>query len=406
LVVVTGPDAISADALAYIVGLYGLHKGMALIEETPFFDALVVSEDDDAYFSKEMTGRVRLDSEKYGVPQPWPEEDGSSRDALDRTLSPLVQEHGLANCPATTLLYRPHFNLVLSEAPEGVSGEELRSAMQWRVRDLLDFPVEEAVIDVLPIPGVEIPGEGPPLFVVAARRETVKARVEHCREAGLELGSVDIPDMAHRNLAHLLPEDASGTCLVVLDAENPLISITKGGELIFSRQLGLDIREDFAALAAELGVDGEEARRLRVEHGLEGEPGSAGEGQLAGADPEPDELQLEEVAEEEADPLREMLTDFAERLALEVQRSLDYYDSRYRQAAIRKVHLAGEGARVQGLAGYLGSALDREFVFLDPLAHLPADEGLQSGAAAADSPVQEGIYAIGAGLRILGGEPS
>jgi thiamine biosynthesis lipoprotein len=75
LVVVTGPDAIGADALAYIVGLYGLHKGMALIEETPFFDALVVSEDDDAYFSKEMTGRVSLDSERYGVPQPWPEEE-------------------------------------------------------------------------------------------------------------------------------------------------------------------------------------------------------------------------------------------------------------------------------------------------------------------------------------------
>jgi len=342
---------------------------------------------------------------------PLPESNSGYESDLSAALAPLIEEQGLAHCPATTVLHRPDFNLVLTEAPSGLEGEELRTAMQWRVRDLLDFPPEEAVLDVLPIPNVELPGEGPPLFVVAARQKTVRQRILAGREAGLDLQYVDIPDMAHRNLAHLLPEEAAGICLVVLDAENPLISITKGGELIFSRQLGLDIHAEFAALAGELGVDAEEACRLRIDYGLEGEPAESEGGQLAGPDPEPEpegevlewgELQLEEEPAVEApDPMKEYLTDFAERVALEVQRSLDFYDSRYRQAAIRTVYLAGEGARVHGLEDYLSSALDLTFHYFNPLDYLAATDDLHEAKDEHASLVQEGLYTIGAGLRLL-----
>jgi len=316
---------------------------------------------------------------------------------LAQYLAPLIEQNDLQGCQGTTLLHRPQFNLVLTDAPDGVSGEDLRAAMRWRVKDLLDFPVEEAVLDVLPLPDVDLPGEGAPVFVVAAPQETVRERIQACRQADLELGIVDIPDQAHRNLARLLPEPASGTCLVVLDAETPLISITKGGELIFSRQLGLDIPGEFAALARELGVGEGEARRLRTTYGLAEEPAAAG-AQVSGTEA----LELEEEPDSygSVGPLHRFLADFADRLALEVQRSLDYYHSHYRQGAVRKVHLAGEGARVEGLAPYLESVLDLQFVFFDPLDHLPARTDLQEGQEATESLVQEGIYAIGAGLRI------
>lgn len=315
---------------------------------------------------------------------------------LAQYLAPLVEQNHLQGCQGTTLLHRPQFNLVLTDAPAGVSGEDLRAAMRWRVKDLLDFPVEEAVLDVLPLPDVDLPGEGAQVFVVAAPQETVRERIQACRQAGLELGIVDIPDLAHRNLARLLPEPASGTCLVVLDAETPLISITKGEELIFSRQLGLDIPGEFAALARELEVDEGEARRLRTTYGLAEEPAAPG-GQASGTEA----LELEEEpGSGSAGPLHRLLADFAERLALEVQRSLDYYHSHYRQGAVHQVHLAGEGARIEGLVAYLESVLDLQFAFFDPLDHLSAPEDLREGQDATDNLVQEGIYAVGAGLRI------
>lgn len=71
LVLVTGPDALGADALAQIVALYGVEEGMELIEQTPFFHALVVDGGGKAYLSQELMERVTLDSKDIEEPVPW-----------------------------------------------------------------------------------------------------------------------------------------------------------------------------------------------------------------------------------------------------------------------------------------------------------------------------------------------
>ena len=316
-------------------------------------------------------------------------------EAFAQALRPLVEQAGAQGAVATTLMFRPEINFILTEAPD-VERSEWRDALKWRVRDLIDFPVDQAVIDAFPV-GLEVPGEGPQAFVVAARQDRVRDRVTAGCEAGLDLRYVDIPDMAHRNLARLLPDPGHGTCLVILDDASPLISITKGGELCFSRQIGLDIGAELGQLAGELGVTPEEARRQRVEEGLQTGTVAQG-GDLAG--PEPEGLALEEETEGAAGA-PQALTDFADRLALEIQRSLDYYDSRFRQAAIDKIYLGGEGARIQGLEAYLEEALGMAFEFFHPLDYLEAEAGIAHQGKAVDYPIHEGILAIGAGLRML-----
>ena len=322
-------------------------------------------------------------------------------EALGDMLGELVSSAKADKSPATSLIYRPDFNLVQTEAPDGeLGGEELRQAMKWRVRDLLDFSPESGVVDVLSVPDLEIPGEGPIVLVAAAPQATVKARVQAGKEAGVDLAYVDIPDMAHRNLARLLPEPAYGTCLLVLDGQSSLLSVTKGGELWFSRHLGMDVNRELERVAEKVGVEADEAQRMRVEYGLHGDSVSAG-GELGGPSPEElEELRLEEE-DEESDPLKETLEDFADRLALEVQRSLDYYDSRYRQAAVRKIYMAGEGARIEGLEAFLEDALGVEFEFFHPLDYMEASDTLTEGKFDSATPVHEGIYAIGAGLRMM-----
>jgi MSHA biogenesis protein MshI len=321
--------------------------------------------------------------------------------SLAEALGPVVEANGLEGAPASTLLYRPEINVILTEAPD-VPREEWRSALRWRVRDLLDFPAEQAVLDAMPVP-IQPSGEGPQAFVVAARQETVRDRVSQLGEAGLDARYVDIPDMAHRNLAQLLAEPPYGTCLVILDEQSSLISITKGGELTFCRQIGLEIGEELHRLAEELGVEPEQAQRHRVEEGLG--PGEQDGGQLAG--PEPEELVLEEEMEGgDGASAPAALTDFADRLALEIQRSLDYYDSRYRQAAIQKIYLGGEGARIQGLEAYLEEALGIAFEFFHPLDYLEADAEIADHRGEVDYPIHEGILAIGAGLRMLDPGPA
>jgi len=320
-------------------------------------------------------------------------------EAAARALAPVVAESGARGAPATTLMFRSEINFILTEAPD-VDRAEWRDALKWRVRDLLDFPVDQAVVDAFPV-GLQAPGEGPQAFVVAARRERVRRRVALGREAGLDLRYVDIPDMAHRNLARLLPEAPSGTCLVILDEMTPLISITKGGELCFSRPIGLDIGEELDRLAEGMGMNPEEARRMRVNQGLSGGSGKE-EGAQAGAS-DGDGLALEE---EGGDGPPEALAAFADRLALEIQRSLDYYDSRFRQAAIHRIYLGGEGARIRGLEAYLEGALGVAFEFFDPLDHMEAADDIAGRRGEVATPLHEGILALGAGLRMLDPEGS
>ena len=49
------------------------------------------------------------------------------------------------------------YSMVQLEAPE-LEPDELREAMRWRVRDLIDFPVEQAAIDVFHLPESQRPG--------------------------------------------------------------------------------------------------------------------------------------------------------------------------------------------------------------------------------------------------------
>lgn len=352
----------------------------------------------EAFFLAGLTGTA--DQPRLSLFQKVPRQHGANA-SLGDALTSLVDDNGLDGAPASTLLYRPDINVILTEAPD-VPREEWRSALRWRVRDLLDFPAEQAVIDALPVP-IQPSGEGAQAFVVAARQDTVRDRVTQLNQAGLDARYVDIPDMAHRNLARLLPEPAFGTCLVILDEQSSLISITKGGELTFCRQIGMEIGKDLRRLAEELGVTPEEAQRQRVEEGLAG--GEQAGGQLAG--PQPEELVLEEELDAGADSSAPAtLTEFADRLALEIQRSLDYYDSRFRHAAIQKIYLGGEGARIQGLEAYLEEALGIEFEFFHPLDYLEADAAVTDHRGEVGFPVHEGILAIGAGLRMLDPGPA
>ncbi|KPV40194.1 hypothetical protein AN478_08670 [Thiohalorhabdus denitrificans] len=323
-------------------------------------------------------GSVPLSASLSRIPLQGTGRPGPER--LTQLLAPFVERLGLRGCPAVSLLYRPQFHLILTDAPDRVEEADLPAAMRWRVRDLLDFPADEAVVDVLPIPVRELPGEGAPVFVVAARQETVRSRVTACREAGLELRDVDIPDMAHRNLALLLPrEESPGTCLVILNPESPLITISRDGELIFSRLLGVDVREELGALS----LAGEEATEAEGDGGLHFEEGPS---------------------EGERESRQEALTGYAERLALEIQRSLDYYDSRFREAGVQRIHLAGEGALVEGLVERLEEVLGRGFRFLDPRDLMDISMDSEPESDPGEVRAQEAIYALGAALRLQGTE--
>lgn len=155
-----------------------------------------------------------------------------------RALRRLVEHAGLARTRCTTLLDEQNYQLLLVEAPD-VRPEELRAAVRWRVKDLINFHIDDAVIDVFDIPGQSARGQNRLMYTVAARAAAVREIVDALEEAHLALDVIDIPEMALRNIAALAPEDTRGCALLHLEADHGIIVLTRQHTLYLARTLDI-----------------------------------------------------------------------------------------------------------------------------------------------------------------------
>lgn len=268
-----------------------------------------------------------------------PLEPGQTEKSL---LDEVAGEYHLDRYPCVSLVELGEYSLLMVEAPE-VQPEELRSAIRWRIKDLIDFHIDDAVVDVLEVPDTRTPGRNKMMYAVVARSSLVKQRVDDLLEAGVNLSAIDIPELALRNVASLLPEDAGGVALIYIGEERGLITITRQSTLYLSR---------------------------RIEKGASVLPDTA-------------------MHAEEPDVIEPWL----DNIIVEIQRSLDYYEDHFAQPQVSAIVIAPLPREVPGIAEYITEQLEIPTRIIDVNAlidaDIPVDKGLQS----------ECMLAIGAALR-------
>ena len=161
-------------------------------------------------------------------------------DALERAGKEL--HSGGYRC--VTVLAGGDYQLISAEAPN-VPRDELKTAMRWRLKDLLDFAVDDATIDVLDIP-VDASAAARPqqsVFAVAARNAIVRARQQLFAEAKVRLGAVDIPEMAQRNVSSMLERDGRGVAMLSFGEDGGLLTVSWRGELYLSRRIDVTLAQ-------------------------------------------------------------------------------------------------------------------------------------------------------------------
>lgn len=262
---------------------------------------------------------VCMDGRAKGMPavRAWdfrPIADGSD---LAGTLTELAAEHGLGRAHCTTLLDPSDYRLLAVEAPP-LPPEEVADAMRWRVKDVLDFNVQDATIEVFPSPAKASSSELKPVYVVAAPNTALRQRIHLLDSANINVEVVDIPELALRNVASLLDTQERGIALLSLSENFGFITLSRGDVLYMSRTLNVGLDE------------------------------------------------LREAKERAA---------LLDRIVLEVQRSLDYYVSHLRQAPIDRLMLAPLPAGFPGLESYFSDRLGIpvSLVNLQELAQWPGD---------------------------------
>jgi MSHA biogenesis protein MshI len=240
----------------------------------------------------------------------------------------------------TTLLAGGDYQLISTEAPN-VPAAEVRTAVRWRLKDLLDFPADEATIDVLDIPGDANSAVRPQrmMFVVAARNSVIGPRQKLFAQAKVGLSVIDIPEMAQRNIAAMLEPEGRGLAMLSFDEDGGLLTVTYGGELYLSRRIDLAL------------------------------------GQLL-------------------DPDHERRIQSFDRVTLELQRSLDNFERQFSFISLAKLVLGP--STVEGLDEYLSSNLYTPVETLD----LASIFDLERVPEFADKTVQQRFFLpLGAVLR-------
>jgi len=120
------------------------------------------------------------------------------------------------------------------DRPE-VEESELLSALQWKIRDMIDYELDDAVIGAFDFPEEASKGRDI-VTVVCARKVIVKGYVDLVLAAGLDLRCIDITELSLRNvLIKLDPSEASKAILYLRKGTGMLV-FCKGEILYFSRR--------------------------------------------------------------------------------------------------------------------------------------------------------------------------
>jgi MSHA biogenesis protein MshI len=214
-------------------------------------------------------------------------------------LAKVAQTMKLGRYECAALLRAGEYQLLLVDAPS-VPREELKSAIRWKIKDMIDYHVDDATVDVLDIPPAEsTASRSHMMFAVSAKNDILQEKIRQFDEARIPLSVIDIPETAQRNIAALYESPERAVGLVHFGEQDGLLTINYRSELYL-------------------------ARRLEVGH-----------------------AQLADDSSERAGAL--------ERVAVEVQRTLDHFDRQFRAVPVERVLVAP--SPVSGIAEFLKSHL-------------------------------------------------
>lgn len=204
----------------------------------------------------------------------------SSIEAVANQINLWTKQYQLKGYATNFSLGMHMYSFVLTDAPD-VKSEELVNAMRWKAKELFQVELEDVVIDAIAIPGQKERGRAPMAYVVCAAIDVLKAYVKILNDSQLKIVSIDIPPLVLRNVAHMVNEEKNGIALISFFEKKGIINLCRDGELYLSRDLDIGWNDIQEAVNGELN------------------------------------------------------TQAINNMVLEIQRSMDYYESRFAQPSIR-----------------------------------------------------------------------
>lgn len=262
-----------------------------------------------------------------------------------------------------------------------MSKEELAEAVKWHVKDLLPFPVAEAVLDFEVLEEVwEKDIKKLHVVVAAAPLRIVQEQLAMMAQAGATVASILPTTLAIRRTLQLLSPTLLGSSVAILEvgAAQTHVVILKDGQPQLAREVPIGsaaITDALVGVSAEGGeaLDAAQAEHFKRHHGILAE-----DSQLAA-----------------------LMRVVVDTLMTDLRRILDFYHVHLQESGVERLLVVGGGANLKHLPAVLREGLGLPVeCYHPPLAGLPAGQAGEEDGPRLTAAIGAAL-AHGQGLNLL-----
>lgn len=220
--------------------------------------------------------------------------------------------------------------------------DQIEEAVQWELKPLIPVPLTDVDIAFLEISRRQIgPQKLIDVFVVAAPKSLTDRYKQLAELAGFNLIALETEALANTRLVlYLHPDEANDVMIFDFGASGTDIVVARAGVPVFTQSLSTGSDALTKAIAADYGIDLDQAERYKLAYGLDA---SQGDGKIAAS----------------LNPVMQILLN-------ELQRTLAYFRDKLPDSKVEKIYLCGQASRLVGLSAYLKQNLGLEPIILYP----------------------------------------
>ncbi len=234
----------------------------------------------------------------------------------------------------------PVFSRLLSIPP--VEEDKLEEAIHWELKNLIPVPLEDVDVAFLKI-GTDADGEkaNMDIYVVAAPRAMTDRFKKVAEAAGLNLLALETESLASTRNVTFNHKEETDIMITDFGAYGTDLVIAKNGIPVFAQTISTGSDALTKAIAADYGLDLEQAEKYKRAYGLLQDQG---EGKIA----------------KTIEPLMQLIVG-------EMSKMLTYYKQRIGHTGAQKIYLSGDAAQLPGLILYFSKKLGIPAVLVQPL---------------------------------------
>lgn len=161
-----------------------------------------------------------------------------SESELKLVFNGLIEQYELTDANIIWLLNPDEYELNLVESMP-VPKNEIAAALTWRVRSLINYPIDEAVLEYFELPPKKNAPNSPFIGAVTAKRAKLATNIDYFKSLNLNLSVIDIPELSMVRLSAVYETDEKSTAFIFLFEKMLILNISSQKSLYFTRRINI-----------------------------------------------------------------------------------------------------------------------------------------------------------------------